>query len=121
MRMSRLINIAAFASVAGIVAPLLWLLFMNCCSVPQFPATPDGQPPRPRLVDDAVRYTPYVLWPAGVLFMSPTVSNPPPSRAELYGEIAALIVANAILYVFIACGISLFWTRRKHPQNRLLR
>jgi hypothetical protein len=74
----RKVKIAGIAGIAGVAAPLLWLIFINFCYVRQFPATATWPPPNPRFVDHAVVYSSYVLWPAAVLFLPPTVPPHPP-------------------------------------------
>ena len=100
------------ASVAGVIAPLLWLAFMNLCYEPQFPLTLDGPPSRPRFVDDAVKYTAYVLWPAGVLLLPPTVSSHP-QKTRWQVSLTGLILANAGIYAAVACAASLLWRRSR--------
>src|SRR5688572_19413237 len=71
-----IVKLAATASVLGVLAPLVWLVFVNYCYQPQFPLTAEGPPPLPRFVDHVVNYTPFVLWPAAVLLLPATVPNP---------------------------------------------
>ena len=115
----RRVKLAGIASVAGVIAPLLWLGFVNCCYDPPLPVSADGPPPQPRIVDHAVTYTPYVLWPAAVLFLPPTVSNPPPTRDALYGRLMALILANAGIYAGVTYTAILLWPHARHShENR---